>query len=337
MAREPAAAAVQPPARADARLLVRHRVQDGPGAERARAEGAGGRVRGGLARARPRRPQLQPAHAGRVARDDQGARDRPLRHGPVDDRQRLLGRLARPAAGGERLSGRLPGHHAAVLVPGRVVVRDPVRGVLLRPEVPPGPVPVGTRSHLRPGGPDGVLRPPEHREPAELHDGDPELGRAHTVVPGGAERQGLRRAHEPARRALHAPGLHGQRVRPRRARLRPARLRQRRGAVRPEGAPRRPRLARPVRGLQRQHRRGRHGPQHRAGADRGRSDRARAAVPDRRDRLREQPRQGRDHRPARPRSRRLPRRLPHLRDAGPARAELRHGREPDPVARNQRR
>ena len=82
-------------------------------------------------------------------------------------------------------------------------------------------------------------------------------------MPGRAERQGLRRAHEPARRALHAPGLHGQRVRPRRARLRPARLRQRRGAVRPEGPPRRPRLARPVRRLQRQHRRGRHRPQHR--------------------------------------------------------------------------
>ena len=42
------------------------------------------------------------------------------------------------------------------------------------------------------------------------------------------------------------------------------------------------------------------------------------AVPHRRDRLGQQPRQGRDHRPARPRPRRLPRRLPHLRDAGAA-------------------
>ena len=116
-------------------------------------------------------------------------------------------------------------------------------------------------------------------------------------------------------------------------RLRPPRLRQRRRPVRPEGAPRRPCLARAVRGLQRRHRRGGHRPQHLPGADRGRPDRARAAVPDRRDRLREQPQQGRDHRPARAGSRRLPRRLPHLRDAGPARAELRHGREPGAVAR----
>ena len=38
-------------------------------------------------------------------------------------------------------------------------------------------------------------------------------------------------------------------------------------------------------------------------------------LPHRRGQLGEQPRQGRDHRPARPRPRRLPRRVPHLRDA----------------------
>ena len=72
------------------------------------------------------------AHPGRVAGDDQGVRDRPLRDGALDDRQRLLGRLARPAAGRQRLPRRLPGDHAAVLLHRRLVVGDAVRGVLLR-------------------------------------------------------------------------------------------------------------------------------------------------------------------------------------------------------------
>ena len=59
----------------------------------------------------------------------------------------------------------------------------------------------------------------------------------------------------------------------------------------------------------------------------------RAPLSHRRDQLGEQPRPGRDHRSARPRSRRVPRRLPHLRDAGAARAQLRYRRQPDPVAR----
>ena len=141
-----AAAAVQPPPRDHPRLLLRHRVQDRRRAERARAEGPRRRLHRDVPRARPRRPQLQPAHPGRVAGDDQGARDRPLRHGPLDDRQRLLGRLAGPAAGGQRLSRRLPGDHAAVLVPRRVVVGDAVRGVLLRPAVPRGPDALGSRA-----------------------------------------------------------------------------------------------------------------------------------------------------------------------------------------------
>ena len=57
------------------------------------------------------------------------------------------------------------------------------------------------------------------------------------------------------------------------------------------------------------------------------------AVPDRRDRLGEQPRQGRDHRPARAGPRRVPRRLPDLRDARAAPAQLRHRRQPGALAR----
>ena len=281
----------------------------------------GGRVPGDVARARPRRPQLQPADAGRVARDDEGARDRPLRHRPVDDRQRLLGRLARPAAGGERLPRRLPGHHAAVLVPGRVVVRDAVRGVLLRPEVPPGPDAVGPRRRSTTRRADGVLRPPEHREPAHASRRSSRTPASPTRACPGVPNDKVydehtnphgvrctlqdymvnafgRDEHGFARRGFDNVGVqYGLKG------LRDGRV-----------------SAAQFVDFNAQHRRGGHGPQHHPGAHRGRPDRARAAVPDRRDRLGEQPRQGRDHRPARPRSRRLPRRLPHLRHAGPARA-----------------
>ena len=99
------------------------------------SEGARRWVHRHVPRARPRGAQLQPAHAGRVARDDEGVHDRPLRDGALDDRQRLLRRLPRPAPGRQQLSGRVPGDHAAVLVPRRLVVGDAVRGVLLRPRV----------------------------------------------------------------------------------------------------------------------------------------------------------------------------------------------------------
>ena len=109
--------AVQPPARDHPRLLAAT-----PSTRPARrpsvldAEGRSAAASSSMSHALDHAgPQLQPAHPGRVARDDQGARDRPLRHGALDDRQRLLGRLARPAAGRQRLPGRLPGHHAAVL------------------------------------------------------------------------------------------------------------------------------------------------------------------------------------------------------------------------------
>ena len=65
----------------------------------------------------------------------------------------------------------------------------------------------------------------------------------------------------------------------------------------------------------------------------GRPDRAPAPLPDRRDQLGQQPRPGRDHRPARARPGRLPRRLPHLRDAGAPAAQLRHRGQPGAVAR----
>ncbi len=74
-----------------------------------------------------------------------------------------------------------------------------------------------------------------------------------------------------------------------------------------------PDLAGAVRRLQHPHRRRRPRSQHHGGAHAGRPDRAAAALPDRGDQLGQQPRPGRDHRPARARPGRLPRRLPHLR------------------------
>ncbi len=53
----------------------------------------------------------------------------------VDDRLRLLGRLARPAAGGQRLSGDLPGHHPAVQLHRRLVLGHGVRGLLHAPQL----------------------------------------------------------------------------------------------------------------------------------------------------------------------------------------------------------
>ncbi len=64
-----------------------------------------------------------------------------------------------------------------------------------------------------------------------------------------------------------------------------------------------------------------------------RPDRAPARLPGRRRRRGQQPQPGRDHRPARPGSRRVPRRLPHLRDARSPAARLRHRGQPGAVAR----
>ena len=58
-----------------------------------------------------------------------------------------------------------------------------------------------------------------------------------------------------------------------------------------------------------------------------------ARLPQRRGRPGHEPGPGRDHRHPRSRSRRVPRRVPHVRAAGAARARARDGREPAPLAR----
>ena len=92
-------------------------------------------------------------------------------------------------------------------------------------------------------------------------------------------------------------------------------------------------LAGAVRRFQHERRRRRPRPQHHGGADGCRPDRAATPVPHGRDQLGEQPRQGRDHRPARAGPRRVPRRGADLLHARAAHAQLRHGREPGPLAR----
>ena len=69
------------------------------------------------------------------------------------------------------------------------------------------------------------------------------------------------------------------------------------------------------------------------GAQHARPDRAEAGLSQRRGRLGEQPQPGGDHRPSRSRPRRVPRRLPDLRDARPAAAQLRYRGQPGAVAR----
>ena len=161
----------------------------------------------------------------------------------------------------------------------------------------------------------------------------PNSGEPTRSCPGRPRGAGLRREHEPDGRALHAAGLHGQRVRPRLERVGAPRLRRCRRAVRPEGTERRTDLAGAVRRLQHEHRRRRPRPQHHGGADGGRPDRVAAPVPHGRDQLGEQPRQGGDHRPARAGPRLVPRRRPDLLHARAAHAQLRDGQEPDPLAR----
>ena len=103
-------------------------------------------------------------------------------------------------------------------------------------------------------------------------------------------------------------------------RLRPARLRQRRRPVRAQGAARRA-LISPAQFVDFNTNIGGADIDLNLTAERTAADpiALERALPHRRDRLGQQPRQGRDHRPARPRPGRLPRRLPHLRDAGAAR------------------
>ena len=136
------AAPVQPQAADHPRRLLRNRPQGRRGAEHdrrhRRSSGRTGRrqqpddrsrarLRGDVDRPRQRRPQLQHGHPGGVARDGEGAPRRAVRRAALHDRHRLLGRLADPAAGRQRLPRHLPGDPAAVLVPGRLVDRQPAR------------------------------------------------------------------------------------------------------------------------------------------------------------------------------------------------------------------
>ena len=98
--------AVQPQARHHPRRQLRHELRDRQRTRRAQPHRARRRLRRDVPRAEQRGAQLQHHHAGRVDGDDQGAGHRSVRRAALHDRQRLLGRVARPAAGGERLPRR---------------------------------------------------------------------------------------------------------------------------------------------------------------------------------------------------------------------------------------
>ena len=200
------------------------------------------------------------------------------RYGPIalHDRQRLLRRRARPAAGRERLPRRLPGHHAGLQLhrhrgPSAMQYED---YTLLRryfenptrwaPGVAWTPAQIG--AGLRPPEPRATRSPTRRSSPTAR----PEPRRARACRRGR-----LRPETNPDGRALHAAGLHGQRLRraDRHGRLRRARrCGQRRHQVRPEGAAARAADAGAVRRRQHQDRR----PRHRlraAGAARSEADR----------------------------------------------------------------
>ena len=134
----------------------------------------------------------------------------------LHDRHRLLGRLARPAAGRQRLPRHLPGHPAAVQLPGRLVDRPAAR------RLPPD---ARRTSRTRPVGHRG-RRGPRRRSPpsraipttATRSSSTPSTG---TTLANPTQRlrrasraaQLLQPADEPRRRPLHARGLHDQRVR----------------------------------------------------------------------------------------------------------------------------
>ena len=74
-----------------------------------------------------------------------------LRRAALHDRHRLLGRLAHPAAGRQRLPRHLPGDPAAVQLPGRVVDRPAARRLPPDPRLLREPGEVGHRRRLGPG------------------------------------------------------------------------------------------------------------------------------------------------------------------------------------------
>ena len=146
--------AVEPQAPDQSRRELRHRAPGGLGAGRRERRRALARLRGDVHRAQQRRPQLQHRHPGRVDGDGEGAAGRAVRRDPLHDRHRLLGRLAHPAAGGERVPRHLPGHPAGVQLPGRVVDRPAARRLPPRPPVRREPEPSGGRAS--PGTPASI-------------------------------------------------------------------------------------------------------------------------------------------------------------------------------------
>ena len=168
----------------DLRRLPRHHpeLRDGPRH----------RVRGAVDRARQHRPQLLGRSQRRVGDDGQGAAGRALRHHPLHDRHRLLGRLDRPAHRGQRLSGHLPGPGHHLLLPRHLHRRRPVRRLPPAPALLRGPVALGARGGLV-AHPDGPGRgAPEPRQRG---------GRRRGAVQGGPRpRARLLRHPRPGRR-----------------------------------------------------------------------------------------------------------------------------------------
>ena len=245
--------------------------------------------------------------------------------------------------------GHLPGDPAAVQLPRRVEHRPAARRLPPDPPLPREPGAVGARaSSGRPTADRGGRGAPQPRQLD--HPRHPLLDvarRPDQPLRGRHRRAALRPGDQPRRRPLHARRLHDQRPRAPRARASGGRRSRQIGrgfaglpldnvgrAVRPRGAARRDDHPGAVRRPQRQGRRrdDRLDPD-RAALRRPTSRRLRNAYRSGGDQQRQQPGRGRDHRPARARPRRLPRRLPQLGDPRAARARARHLRQPGDLVR----
>ena len=311
------------------------------------------RLRRDVDRAQQRRPQLQPRDPGRVDGDGQGAPRRAVRRDPLHDRHRLLGRLAHPAAGRQRLPRHLPGHPAGVQLPRRLVDRASSSSTTTSS---------AATSRTRPSGATGVAWTPDAIAAVEGHPNHVNsivvrhglldlAGRAGRRLPG---RRRPSRTTTPRRipggvrctladyminvfgpRPASVWSAAEQAARPR---LRRPAARQRRRPVRARGAQEghrsrpsssstsTPRSAARTIDISPDARAHRRRP---AGAARTPTAAARSTG--------QQPRQGRDHRPARARPGRVPRRLPLVGDPRPARARARHLRQPGDLVRGRSR
>ena len=191
---------LQPQAADHPRRELRDRPPGGLGARRDERHRALARVRGHVDGAQQRRPQLQPRHPGRVDGDGEGAARRAVRRAALHDRHRLLGRLAHPAAGRERLPRPLPGDPAGVLVPRRVVDRPAARGLQPAAALPRGPDQVGARRRVGAGLDRRGRGPSQPRQLDRLRHGLLDLARrAGRRLPGRPGRAELQRRDEPRR------------------------------------------------------------------------------------------------------------------------------------------